>query len=260
MSGAPHRAAAPRGPAEAVEAIVVGGMDYGEADRIVRLLSPTLGRMSALARRARSGNRKFGGALEAGNRVRLLARPGHGDLYHIDEAELLDGRLGARSELFRLSTLAYCCEVAAALAREAQPEPRLWGLLEMALSVLDALEGAPSPMFRLGFEAKALTFAGLAPVLDRCARCDRPLEDALGVSLLAGGAVHLDCDPQAQPVTPAWLAAVAQARRTPLRDLVDLPTPGGPRWALAEAVETHTERALKSRALLAELEPAPPEG
>lgn len=251
------RGAAPRGPAAELEAIVVGGLDYGEADRIIRLLSPSLGRISALARRARSGNRKFGGALEVGNRVRLLARPGQNELWHVDEAELLDGRLGARSELTRLATLAYCCEVSAALAREAEPEPRLWGLLEMALSVLDALEGTPSLLFRLGFETKALTFAGLAPVLDRCARCEAPLVEPLGISLLSGGAVHLACDPQAIPAPLDWLQAVAEARRQPLRHLIDTPAPLGPSWAFAEAVEIHTERALRSRVLLRELEESP---
>lgn len=111
---------------------MVGHVDYGERDRIVRLLCPDHGRISALARGARGSTRRFAGALDLGNRVEAMLRPGAGELWHLQEASLLRGVEGLRSDLGRLSLMAYACELCAALAREHHPEPRLFGLLDTA--------------------------------------------------------------------------------------------------------------------------------
>lgn len=248
----PHRT----GPA-----IVLGHVDFGERDRIVRLLSPDHGRVACLARGARGSRRRFAGALDLGNRIQAHLRPGRGELWHLDEAVLEDGRTGARQDLLRLSLLAYAVELCGGLAREHQPEPRLYGLLDMACLLLDAMTAAPGAAFRAGLEAKALTFAGLAPTLARCAACGEALlpGEELAFEPHKGGATHRACSPGLPPVPAAWAAAVEAARRAPLRELIDLPLPPGPGWALAEMVEGHLGRPLQSRRLLAALlEPAPP--
>lgn len=230
-------------------AIVVGGSDYGEADRIVRFLSPDHGRVSALARRARASRKRFGGALDLGNRVEVALRPGRGTLAHADEVRLLDGRLGARADLERLALLAHSCEVCAALAREEHPEPRLFGLLDMAGVLLDGMTGPPGALFRIAVEAKALTFAGFAPVLGACAVCGGAPEEPMGLLRTGEGAAHARCRAGA-PASLHFLRAVEGARRRPLRDLIDEPAPPGPTWALAEAIESHLGRELRSRALV----------
>ena len=244
-------------PSRVGPAIVLGHVDFGDRDRIVRLLSPDHGRVACLARGARGSRRRFAGALDVGNRVQASLRPGKGELWHLDEAVLLDGRTGARQDLLRLTLLAYAGELCGALAREHQPEPRLYGLLDMACLLLDAMTGAPGAAFRAGLEAKALTFAGLAPSLSRCVTCGEPLlpgEDP-AFDPDKGGAVHAACAPGLTVVAPDWLRAVEAARRAPLRELVDTPLPPGPPWALAEMIESHLGRALQSRRVLAAFEP-----
>ena len=243
-----------RPPPEPLDGLLVGSLDYGETDRILRLLSPAVGRRAILARRARQGGRRGHGALEVGNKVALQVRKGHGDLYHLEEGELIDGHIHARSDLDRLATLAYGCEVAALLAREDHPEPRLYGLLDMLLTLLDAMSGPPGGLLRLAFEAKALTFAGYAPVLDRCAACVGPLDGELRWAADSGGAVHLRCG-SGEPVDAAWLRAIDAARRAPMRELIDASPPPGPAWGLAALIEHHTGQGLKSRALLSTLPP-----
>lgn len=245
------------GPARQVPAIVVGHVDFGERDRIVRLLTPDLGRVACLARGARGSRRRFAGVLDTGNRLQAVVRPGRGELWHIDEATLEQGRAGARSDLLRLTMLAYACELCGGLARELQPEPRLFGLLDMAALLLDAMTGPPGAAFRAGLEAKALTFAGLSPALTTCTVCGLAVTDpagSVGFEPARGGAVHRHCRPGLRPVSADWLAAVEHARRSPLRDLVDLVLPPGPAWALAEAIEAQLNRALNSRRVLAPLE------
>jgi len=230
---------------------VVGLQDHREADRIVRLLTPENGRITALARAARKSNRRFGGALDIGNRVEATLRPPRGSWWGIDSATLIDGRPHARKDIELITLLAYAAEVCGQLAREDHPEPKLFGLLDMTLSLIDAMSHAPSPLFRLGLEAKALTFAGVGPQLTRCVACGGALDDALALTHV--GAHHRHCTDHGTPVTLDWLQAVEHARRTPLRESVDAEIPAGPRWPLAEAIEAHLGRSLRSRSVLATL-------
>ncbi len=236
-------------------AIVVGSVDYGESDRIVRLMTPDLGRLAVLAKRARADRRRYGGALDTGNLVEVVARPGRGSLWRLDRAKLLDGREHARTDLSRLALLAYSCELVGALAREEHAEPRLYGLLETALLLLDAMTAPPAEGFRVGLEAKALTFAGLTPALTRCAVCGEPVEERMRFRPADGGAAHPRCATGGDAVSQPWLAAIEAARRTPLRELVDARLPTGPAWVLSDAVQAHLGRALKSRGVLVALLP-----
>jgi DNA repair protein RecO (recombination protein O) len=240
-----------RHPRQVEIAIVVGSTNYGDADRIIRLLTPQFGRISALARRARGDKKRFGGALGLGNRIEAGLRRGGGSLWILDEATLQDGRVHAHTDLHRLNLMVYACEICGSLAREEHPEPRLFGLLDMACTVLHAATHAPRDTFRLALEAKALTFAGLTPALLRCLACEEPLSPPLVFHPHAGGTIHSNCSPGGGlAVQPDWLEAVEQARRTPLQDQVDASVPPGPNWALAEAIENHLGRALRSRAAL----------
>lgn len=233
-------------PSSAHDALVLGALDYGERDRIVRLLTPSLGRVSALARGARGSRQRFAGSLDLGNRVQAMLRPGRGELWHLQEADLSSARLHLRDDLLSMGLCAYGCELVGALAREQHPEPRLFGLLEVFLTVLDAATAPPGAQFRVGLEVKALTCAGLAPVLDRCVRCGEPLTDPCLFSADGGGGLHAACG-SGEAVGVSFLASLEHARRTRLLDLLDLGLPDGPPWLLARFAEHHLGRGLKSR-------------
>lgn len=180
-----------------------------------------------------------------------MLRPGRGELWHLQELALERGGETTRAELPRLLLMAWACELCAALAREQQPEPRLFGLLDMALLLIDAAERPPAAAFRAGLELKALSFAGLRPVLSHCAVCG----EALGAGALAfaaerGGAAHLACAPGAPLATEGFLRALDRALRRPLRELLAEPLPPGPAGAPARMAEAFLQRPLRSLALL----------
>jgi DNA repair protein RecO len=232
---------------------VVGLQNHKEADRIVRLLTPENGRITALGRSARSSTKRFGGALDIGNRLEVTLRPpkAANGWWGLDAATLEDGRAHVRSDLERLSLLAYCTEVCGQLARENHPEPKLFGLLDMALSLLDAMTQPPGALFRIGLETKALTFAGVGPQLSHCVTCGGSIDDP--AILTPQGASHMECGQVGVRVNLDWLEAAEKARRTPLRDVIDLPLRPGPSWVFAEAIEAHLGRRLRSRSILATL-------
>ena len=228
-------------------------VDYGERDRIVRLLTPDLGRVSALARGARGSRRRYGGVLDLGARLKVMLRPGRGELWHLQEADLIEARLRVRESLLSMALLTYASELVGGFAREHHAEPRLFGLLEVFLTVIDAATAPPGTAFRAGLEVKALTCAGLAPILAHCARCGEPLDGPCHFSMEAGGALHASCG-AGEHVTAGFIAALERARMTRLVELLDVELPPGPGWLLARFAEHHLQRGLGSRKWLQGLE------
>jgi DNA repair protein RecO (recombination protein O) len=251
-------------PPEAEEGIVVGRFDLGERDRVLRVLSPARGRVGLVARGARGARSRWAG-LDIGVGVRFVARRARdaGGLEALLQAEVRDPRVRVRGQLDALALAAYGCEIAGALAREGQAEPRLYGLLETLLLLLDALDGAPGPALRSSFEAKALTFAGVAPLFDRCARCGGALGDeALRFAPGGGGVLHRRClrdeDGAAVACTVAWCTALEALRRAPMRDAAAGALPPGPPTALGDAIAAHLGWMPGSRAMLdALIQPLP---
>ncbi len=235
------------------EGIVVGRQDLGESDRILRLLTPDAGRVSVVARGARTARSRWA-ELDVGTRATVHLRPGRGDLEVLVSADVADARVRLRGTLENLTLALHACELIGGLARTAQPEPRLYGLLEMALTLLDAMDGPTGDAFRAGLETKALSFAGFAPVLDACVVCRGPLEPNMLLLVTSASARHAACarpdEGQAVPVTGAYCAALEAARRAPLRDLVDTTLPAGPRDAVARGVEHQLGHALHARIVL----------
>ena len=239
---------------QTLSALVLGHTDYGDTDRIVQLITAEQGRISAPARGARSSKKRFTGTLELGSRIEATLRRGKGELWQFQAAELVHGHPHIRSFLESITLSAYLCEMVRELGRREQPEPKLFGLLDVALLVLDACTEPPQAAFRLGFEAKALSFAGLTPVLTQCAGCGQAADGPMIWSVSGGGMMHEACG-VGPGVSSAWALAVEGFRRTPLSELVDTPAPtGGSPWLLSELMIWHQGRPLRSRELLITLE------
>ena len=60
------------------EALVLRSVDYSEADRILHLLVPEVGRLTAIAKHARRSKRRFGGTLDLFNRLEVEIALGRG--------------------------------------------------------------------------------------------------------------------------------------------------------------------------------------
>ena len=236
-----------------MEAIVVGGLDVGEADRILYLLSGQLGRTRAVARGARKSKKRFAGKVDLGCRVQLSTRGRRGGLPAITDIELLSGPRYAREDLDRIALLTYGCEICASLAVEENPSPKLFGLLATWLLLLEG-EGTPGSIVRIALEAKALTFAGLTPALQSCARCGQALDDPAVFDVDGGGGLHQRCG-GGQAVRVQTLFAFDRWRRTPMRDLVDsdAPSPTEGMWLMSDFIRYQLGRAIRSRGLLEDL-------
>ena len=228
-------------------AVVVGSADLGEADRIVRLLTPELGRLSVVARRARSSKRRFGGVLDVGTRIVAHVSQGKG-MPVLQSADRRGGPEVARTSFERIAQLGYGCELCAGLSPEETAAHKLFRLLEAWLELLEQAD-APGVAARLALEAKALTFAGLTPALARCASCGEPLDDPTVFDPAAGGGLHGRCGGGAL-VPASILVEIEALRRTPMADAVGHPFDRDYRWLLSDFAQYQLGRRLMSRSML----------
>ena len=73
---------------ESTRALLLRSVDYGEADRVVTLLTERFGRVAAMARGARRSQKRFGGALSPLCVLSVELRPGRGELWTLSGARI----------------------------------------------------------------------------------------------------------------------------------------------------------------------------
>ena len=158
------------------EAIILRYTNYGDADRIVTLLTLEHGVCSAMARNARNSRRRFGGSLQPFNRVRVLwQRRRHGGLPQLAEVELLAAVPEVMANLEALALAAYACDLVTALVPQEQSVPEIYLLLVAFFAYLPSAASCVGA--RLLFELRLLELLGLLPHLGHCAQCWEPLGD-----------------------------------------------------------------------------------
>jgi len=246
-------------PVSISPAIVLRHIDYGEADRIVTVLTPDHGRLKGFARGARHSRKRFGPALQPFAEIRLhwAPRPG-GELVSIREAELVALRLGLRRDLATLALAGYGCELTEALYEEAVGAAEAYGLLRAFLDHLDS--AGASGEARLLLELRLLALAGIVPHLQHCAACHGALADGpVGVAAARGGSLCTACggDTTALRVDRLTLGSLGRLLQTPAERFAGIHL--SPRTLqegaalLADALRGHLPRALKSAAFLGEM-------
>ena len=156
-------------PLQRCEALVLRHIDFGEADRIVRLLTVDFGLQKGFARAARKSRKRFGSSLEPFSQVIVHWRVGKGSLWSLQETELLNSRTGLRSDLHSLATASYGVELVELLVEEAVAYPLVYELL---CSFLDYLaQGGDVDVARLLLELRLVYLLGYIPHLLHCSEC-----------------------------------------------------------------------------------------
>lgn len=159
------------------EAIVVGGIDYRETDRIVHLYTKEHGRLSGIARGAKKSVKRFGGAFELFARLSLDFLPTE-NLAAIRSAEPLTIYPGIRKTFAAIAQASYAVELLTAITPERLPNKRVFRLLCAYLEQLDTPFAEQSD--RHFFEINLLNILGYRPPLDSCSECGAALAAAGG--------------------------------------------------------------------------------
>ena len=155
------------------DAIVLSRFDYGEADRIMTLFTPELGKFKAIAKGVRRTTSRLGGALEPLAELRVaLARGRTFDV--VTQVEVTHAWLRLRDSLESAATAWYLAELADRSIEERHEAEGLYGLLRHAYELLDA--GMDAGRVARWYEMNLADELGVRPEVNRCVECDRMLE------------------------------------------------------------------------------------
>ena len=175
------------------EAVVLRGIKYGEADRILHLYTPERGRVSAIAKGVRRAKSRFGGRLEPFFRLNLVLYQGKSDLLTVTSAETIAGHPRLREHGAAIDSAARACDAVSRLFGDGEPHPGVYHLLCNEIALLDRAPEKATRANALAFRLKLLLAAGFAPHLASCATCGEP-EHLVGFSGAAGGVVCGACE------------------------------------------------------------------
>ncbi len=231
------------------QGIVLRGYPFGDADRVVVLLSPNNGKLRTVAKGVRKTTSRFGGRLEPFTHVDLVLYEGR-NLDMITQVSIIEGFPRVRADLDRVVAAGIMVEAADAVAQEDEASLRLFLLLQRGLKALEV--GIIGNDLITSFLLKLAGVVGIAPALEVCAACGRA-EGLERFSFAGGGTLCARCHGgsgvRLRPGLTAYLAALERADFTAL--------PAGDESLSGEAmgvarrfVEYHLDRTLASLAVL----------
>jgi DNA repair protein RecO (recombination protein O) len=174
------------------EAIILGSMNLGEADKLVTFFSLDRGKLKGTAKNARKSFKRFGAGLEPFTHCRLhLYEREHQELIRLESSDIITPHFALTGDLSRMAAGSVILELVRELAPEAERNAQAFLLLA---HVLHMLNNGDDPLFLLRiFEIRLLSLLGYQPKLDHCLSCGRTADREMIFLALKGGVLCPDC-------------------------------------------------------------------
>lgn len=137
------------------EGLILKRKDFGEADRVLTVLTPRFGKISVIAKGVRRITSRRAGNIEVLNRVKLHLFKAKN--YNLQEAESIETFAILKENLTLSTTAFHIIELVDRLVPEEQTNFQLY---ERVVSVLQILEKNPRQIFIRAFEVKILSLLG----------------------------------------------------------------------------------------------------
>ena len=219
------------------DGLVLRAYRMRDADRLVTVLTPSLGKLRLTVRGARRLTSKLGGHLDVLNRAHLAIAIGH-TFDVVTGAESAESFAEVKADLSRLAEALYLMELADLLMPEAAPHPAAYHLL---LNALRALEAGRSPAsVARHTELGLLGDAGYMPELHSCIMCRREIEPEHHRYVAAmGGVVCDECPAPVSSILPLSVDSLKVLRHFAERGVAE-----ASQVALSGAVRDELETAL----------------
>jgi DNA repair protein RecO (recombination protein O) len=242
------------------EAIVLRSMDLGEADRVLTILTPRLGKLRVVAKGVRRPRSRIGGGLQPFSDVQLVLAVGR-TFDVVTSSALEDPHLGLRNDLHSTAAAWYLVELIDRFVEGAADSHEAFRLLAQGLSALDAGGDVSREVIARWFELALLDATGFRPELTRCLECGAELEpEGNAFAPAAGGVLCPQCRHTAhaaRPISPDALKILRHLQRSPLVGVLQLrlapPLHREVERLLHATVSAVLERELRSRDFLEEV-------
>ena len=228
------------------DAIVLRYANYGENDRMLTLLSPTMGLLSVSAKGCRKVTSKSLVASELFTAGEYLLYQ-KGERYTLSSFQLQESFYPIRNDLDKLAHGVYWLNLCEAAAQPNEDCSRLFKMLLLSLAVL-AYGDVPIRALTAIFLAQFSMLQGFSPRLDRCIRCGKPLEGRMRFDEELGGVCCSTCTHKGQPIsleTLQWMREAQEKGAFVLAGRRELPDASSP--AVAEEAFSHFRAHVEHR-------------
>lgn len=192
------------------EAIVLKASRLGEADSLLTLYTPHLGKIRALARGALRPKSKLRGHVQPLMHSQMQLAQGQ-NLDVVTQSETLECFLPLRDQLLDTSYAIYIAELTDRFSPEGEPNRPLFNLIVETLRRLCQEHNAN--VLILHFEIHFLRHLGYKPELHKCVLCDCSVVPTMNFfSIPEGGVVCPHCCEGEQPLRPLSVDALKVLR------------------------------------------------
>jgi DNA repair protein RecO (recombination protein O) len=152
-------------------AIVLRIIEHGDHDKIVTAFTAACGKLSWMAKGAKTSAKRFAGLLEPFSMLDLVwSTPRAKGMSILQEASAIHLFDKIRTSYQRTVYASYWCELVYRWMDEGQEQPAVYQLLAFALEQLH--EGQiPQEILHIAFQLHFLTLSGFKPGMEQCAKC-----------------------------------------------------------------------------------------
>ena len=188
---------------------------YRGTERLAAFYTREHGKVEAVAKGVGKPGSKLAPLVEPLTLSKLFFAKGR-NIDHLTQGEVIDSFYELRRPIRRYGYACYLAELTAGTTEPGQSNPSIFEALRGSLA---AMEGSDDPQVIVwAYCLKLLAELGVAPVVDRCVECGRPLTERANYQPAAGGLVCTNCRPTSEPGQP-----VSAATRGVLGSLLTMP-------------------------------------
>ncbi len=199
--------------------IVLAETNFSEADKMLTILTPDLGKISCVAK----GARRMGNKLMATSQVfafcDLVLYRGNGLTYYINSAELIEAFYPLRVDYDKLDCAMSCVTF---MKKNIQENQTSVPILKLLLNTIYLLaEGSKNyELVKNIYELKGVCLLGYSPRISNCVECGS--KDIIGFSMKKNGMVCNNCgiiDKSLIRMLPGTIAAIRYIVQSDLKKL-----------------------------------------
>lgn len=239
----------PTARAFSTDAIVLKRMDYGEADRILTVVTRRYGKLRLLAKGVRRTQSKLAGHLELFAHAQIMAAKGR-NLDIVTQAMTIDSFWEIRESLEKSSYAFHFAELVDAFVQDADEHRGVFDLLRESLAALSNTDRPPGLLAR-HFEIHLLDEAGFRPQLETCVSCEASVQPVTnGYSVPRGGVFCPTCtrlELSAVPLDVTPLKVLRLLQRTPQARSLTVEVPAQVLEHVENVLRRHLEFSLERK-------------
>lgn len=161
------------------DAIVLRSIDYRDQSKILTLYTKDFGRISAIAKGARSSQSKFASAFEVGSYIAVvLYKKSTRDIQNLSDASLKTSFFTLTSSLEKLNALHQILELVRLCTEDDEPNLKIFNLL---LETLQHVHHFNHNVLNLVFyfQIKLISYLGFTPSFKECVVSGKPILRAI---------------------------------------------------------------------------------